>query len=56
MDLKTLYGDNADLSRSAKSQKRILLVEKLPVIAVDDNGIPIAKSRSPLEPQSLEVK
>lgn len=51
-----VYGDNADLSRSAKSQKRILLVEKLPVIAVDDNGIPIAKSASPLTPIEADAE
>lgn len=50
------YGDDASVNKSSRSIKRILFVKSLPTVEVDENGIPIAKSRSPLEPQSLEVK
>jgi hypothetical protein len=39
-----------------KSFKRILLAKELPTIPVDENGIPIAQSKSPLEPELIEVK
>lgn len=50
------YGDDASESKSSRSLKRILLVKELPTVDVDDNGIPIAKSKSPLEPELLEAK
>ena len=50
------YGDDASVNKSNRSIKRILFVKSLPTVEVDENGIPIAKSRSPLEPQSLESK
>lgn len=50
------YGDDASVNKSSRSIKRILFVKSLPTVEVDENGIPIAKSRSPLEPQSLEAK
>lgn len=50
------YGDDASESKSSRSLKRILLVKELPTVEVDDNGIPIAKSKSPLEPELLEAK
>lgn len=50
------YGDDASVNKSSRSTKRILFVKSLPTVEVDENGIPIAKSRSPLEPQSLESK
>lgn len=50
------YGDDASVNKSSRSIKRILFVKSLPTVEVDENGIPIAKSRSPLEPQSLESK
>lgn len=50
------YGDDASESKSSRSLKRILLVKELPTVDVDDNGIPVAKSKSPLEPELLEAK
>ena len=50
-----VYGDNADAFRDKKVSKRILLVKELPVIPVDDNGIPIARSQSPLEPKEADA-
>lgn len=50
------YGDDASENKSNRSLKRILLVKELPTVEVDDNGIPIAKSKSPLEPELLEAK
>ena len=50
------YGDDADDARMLKSFKRILLAKELPTIPVDENGIPIAQSKSPLEPELIEVK
>lgn len=50
------YGDDASENKSSRSLKRILLVKELPTVDVDDNGIPVAKSKSPLEPELLEAK
>lgn len=50
------YGDDASESKSSRSLKRILLVKELPTVEVDDNGIPVAKSKSPLELELLEAK
>ena len=50
------YGDDASESKSSRSLKRSLLVKERPTVDVDDNGIPIAKSKSPLEPELLEAK
>lgn len=51
-----VYGDNADAFRDRKDYKRILLVKELPVIPVDENGIPIARSHSPLEPKEADAR
>lgn len=50
------YGDDASVNKSSRSIKRILFVKNLPTVEVDENGIPVAHSRSPLEPQALEAK
>lgn len=50
------YGDDASVNKSSRSIKRILFVKSLPTVEVDENGIPVAHSRSPLEPQALEAK
>ena len=50
------YGDSVNAGKSAQSMKRIMIVKELPVVDVDENGIPIAKSKSPLEPIALDVK
>ena len=50
------YGDDASVNKSSRSIKRILFVKSLPTVDVDENGIPVAHSRSPLEPQALEAK
>jgi hypothetical protein len=50
------YGDDASVNKSSRSIKRILFVKSLPTVDVDENGIPVAHSRSPLEPQVLESK
>lgn len=50
------YGEDAEINRSAQSLKRVLLIKQLPVVEVDENGIPIAKSKSPLEPAMIEAK
>ena len=50
------YGDSVNAGKSAQSLKRIMIVKQLPVVDVDENGIPIAKSKSPLEPIALDVK
>jgi hypothetical protein len=50
------YGDDASVNKSSRSIKRILFVKSLPTVDVDENGIPVAHSRSPLEPQVLEAK
>ena len=42
------YGENANINDSARSMKRVIMVRELPVIDVDENGIPIATSHSPL--------
>ena len=50
------YGDSVNAGKSAQSVKRIMIVKELPVVDVDENGIPIAKSRSPLEPKAIDVR
>lgn len=50
------YGDSVNAGKSAQSVKRIMIVKELPVVDVDENGIPIAKSRSPLEPKSIDMR
>ena len=42
------YGENANISDSARSIKRVVMERALPVIDVDENGIPIATSHNPL--------
>lgn len=42
------YGENANINDSARSMKRVIMVRELPVIDVDENGIPVATSHSPL--------
>ena len=50
------YGEDADDRRTLKTLKRIMLAKELPVVPVDENGIPVAQSESPLEPELLEAK
>ena len=43
------YGDDAALSNSAKGIRRVTIDLKLPEIPVDENGIPVAQSKNPLQ-------
>lgn len=50
------YGDSVNAGKSSQSVKRIMIVKELPVVNVDENGIPIARSASPLESKAIDVK
>lgn len=50
------YGDSVNAGKSSQSIKRIMIVKELPVVNVDENGIPIAKSKSPLESKAIDVR
>lgn len=50
------YGDSVNAGKSSQSVKRIMIVKELPVVNVDENGIPIARSVSPLESKAIDVK
>lgn len=53
----TRYGEQAQtLGLAGQAVKRIAIVAEMPVIETDANGIPIAKSQSPLEPEVIEAK
>lgn len=43
------YGDDAALSNSAKGIRRVTIDLKLPEVPVDENGIPVAQSKNPLQ-------
>lgn len=43
------YGDDSALSNSAKGIRRVTIDLKLPEVPVDENGIPVAQSKNPLQ-------
>lgn len=43
------YSDDITPTGSGKGSRKVVINLKLPEIAVDENGIPIAKSKSPLQ-------
>lgn len=52
-----VYSETAQLLGAAKTaKKRVVMVAKLEEVAVDDNGIPIAKSESPLKQELIDVR
>ena len=51
-----VYSETAQLLGAANTAKRrVVMVAKLEEVAVDDNGIPIAKSESPLKQEAIDV-
>lgn len=50
------YGENSEvLNNAGRGIKRVAFVPVMPVVQVDDNGIPIVQSKSPLEQQAIDV-
>lgn len=52
-----VYSEAAQLAgTSGATRKRVVMFTRLEEVAVDDNGIPIAQSKSPLQPETIDVK
>lgn len=48
------YGDDTMPTKGGKGSRKVVINLKLPEIAVDENGIPIAKSKNPLK-EAIDV-
>jgi hypothetical protein len=50
------YGENSEvLNNAGRGVKRVAFVPVMPVVQVDENGIPIVQSKSPLETPAIDV-